>query len=66
MKNRLSFDQAQYKYKCICYDVFRQSNVEYPDREKSFINEFGEWCLRNHQGDPVAKVQPNGYVKVGL
>jgi|GEM_PF-6844797 len=62
MKNKHNFTTASFKYKCFCYDVYNLTNVEQPCKETSSINNFGDWCLRDYQGNLLAKIKPSGKV----
>lgn len=61
--SNLTFEMAQYKYKCHMYDVYRQSNVEYPAKEKSYKDEkTGAWILCDHTDHYICHVKPSGRV----
>jgi len=62
MKNEHNFTTATFKYRGFCYDVYNSTNIEYPCEKTSSINNFGDWCLRDYQGNLLAKVSPKGKV----
>ena len=58
----MEFIQAQYKYKCHMYDVYRMSNVEYPCPQKSYKDDHGNWILCDFRDSYLALVRPCGRV----
>ena len=67
-KNKMTFKMAVYKYACHLQDSYGQSisNGEYPCEECSIKDAKGAWYLRGYTGTSrLAKVEPNGFVRVG-
>ena len=62
VKENISFAMAQYKYKCHMYDVYEMSNVEYPCKHKSYMDERGSWILIDYLDCYLCKVTASGKV----
>jgi len=61
--NNITYPMAQYKYKCFMYDVYNMSDVEYPVRDNSFIED-GHWILKSYNNQILAIVTAEGKVQV--